>query len=101
MSAGEVFLRITEAFENAGIAYMLAGSFASTAYSSPRSTQDIDFVISATPAQLKSFVESLGRTAAVLRVQREALDQAYLEAWISELEPAEQWSAAKRATGLE
>lgn len=59
MSITEVFLRVTSSLERAGIEYMLVGSFASTRYSSPRSTQDIDIVISATPEQLKILVEDL------------------------------------------
>lgn len=59
MSLTEVFLRITTALENAGIEYMLVGSLASTRYGSPRSTQDIDIVISADPAQLRSFIQHL------------------------------------------
>ena len=38
---------------------MLSGSFASAHYGVPRSTQDIDLVIEATPAQLRAFVEVL------------------------------------------
>jgi len=38
---------------------MLTGSFASAHYAAPRSTQDIDFVIEATPTQLRTFVEAL------------------------------------------
>lgn len=38
---------------------MLSGSFASAYYGSPRSTQDIDLVIEATPAQLRAFVGAL------------------------------------------
>lgn len=38
---------------------MLTGSFASVYYGSPRSTQDIDIVIEATPAQLRGFVANL------------------------------------------
>lgn len=38
---------------------MLTGSFASTRYSSPRATQDIDIVISATPMQLRSLIHDL------------------------------------------
>ncbi len=38
---------------------MLTGSFASAYYGVPRSTQDIDFVISGTAPQLRKFVESL------------------------------------------
>ncbi len=59
MSIPETFQRITKALDEAGVAYMLTGSFASSHYGAPRSTQDIDFVIDATPAQLRSFVESL------------------------------------------
>jgi hypothetical protein len=59
MSALEVFRRITAALDQAGIPYMLTGSFASAYYGAPRSTQDIDLVIEATPAQLRAFVQSL------------------------------------------
>ena len=59
MSAPEVLRRIIQALENAGIAYMLTGSFASAHYGVPRSTQDIDLVIEATAAQLRTFVQSL------------------------------------------
>jgi len=59
MSVPEVLLRITTALEQAGLAYMLTGSFASAYYGSPRSTQDIDLVIAGTSPQLRAFVESL------------------------------------------
>jgi hypothetical protein len=59
MSVGDVFRRITTAFDQAGIRYMLSGSFASAHYGVPRSTQDVDFVIEATPAQLQAFIELL------------------------------------------
>ncbi len=59
MNVPEVFQRVTAALNQAGIAYMLSGSFASAYYGAPRSTQDIDLVIEATPAQLRAFVESL------------------------------------------
>jgi hypothetical protein len=61
MSAGDVFWKLTKAFERAGIAYMLSGSFASAYYGASRSTQDIDFVIEATPAQLETFIKELPR----------------------------------------
>ncbi len=38
---------------------MLSGSFASAYYGSPRSTQDIDLVIAATPEQLRAFAANL------------------------------------------
>jgi hypothetical protein len=59
MTAGEVFRRITTAFDHAGIAYMLSGSFASAYYGAARSTQDIDFVIEAAPAQLQDLAQQL------------------------------------------
>jgi hypothetical protein len=59
MSVTEVFQRVTAALDQAAIAYMLTGSFASAFYGAPRSTQDIDLVIKATPAQLRTFIEHL------------------------------------------
>lgn len=59
MSVAGVFQRITAALDQAGVSYMLAGSFASTFYGAPRTTQDIDLVIAATPAQLSFFVSLL------------------------------------------
>src|ERR1700693_1403167 len=59
MSVPEVFRRMTAGLNRSGIAYMLSGSFASAYYGAPRSTQDIDLVIVATPAQLRAFVEGL------------------------------------------
>jgi hypothetical protein len=59
MSLLAVWQRVTAALDHAGIAYMLTGSFASVYYGSPRSTQDIDLVIAANPAQLRAFIEGL------------------------------------------
>jgi len=42
----EVIRRVIGALENSGVPYMLTGSFASALYGTPRSTQDIDLVIS-------------------------------------------------------
>jgi hypothetical protein len=62
MSAPEVFRRITSALDQAGITYMLTGSFASAYYGALRSTQDIDLIIEATPVQLRAFVQGLPST---------------------------------------
>jgi predicted nucleotidyltransferase len=59
MNISDVLRRITTALDQADVAYMLTGSFASAFYGSPRSTQDIDVIIEATPAQLSTFVDSL------------------------------------------
>jgi hypothetical protein len=56
MSVSSVFQRITSALDQVGIAYMLAGSFASSFYGPPRATQDIDIVIAASEDQLRRFV---------------------------------------------
>jgi len=59
MNVAEVFRPITAALDQAGIRYMLTGSFASAYYGVPRSSQDIDLIIEATPAQLQTFVQLL------------------------------------------
>jgi hypothetical protein len=59
MSVEDVFRRITAALDQAGIGYMLSGSFASAHYGVPRSTQDIDLVIESTSTKLRAFVETL------------------------------------------
>lgn len=61
MTAGEVFRRFTAALDRVGIPYMLTGSFASAYYGATRSTQDIDFVIEATPATLETLMRQLPR----------------------------------------
>lgn len=59
MSVPEVLRRITAALDRAGIAYMLSGSFASAYFGAPRSTQDIDLIIEATPDQLSALFQNL------------------------------------------
>jgi hypothetical protein len=60
MSVPEVFRRIAAKLDEAGVSYMVTGSFASALYGSARSTQDIDIVIAATVEQLRSFIQILG-----------------------------------------
>ena len=59
MNVAEVFRRITAALDQAGVSYMLTGSFASAYYGVPRSSQDIDLIIEATPARLQTFIKLL------------------------------------------
>jgi hypothetical protein len=59
MNAADVLRRTTTALDHAEIEYMLTGSFASAYHGAPRSTQDIDFVIQATPEELKTLAQSL------------------------------------------
>jgi hypothetical protein len=59
MTVAAVLGRIAVALDQAGIPYMLTGSFASAYYGAPRSTQDIDVVIAATPVELRKLVQLL------------------------------------------
>lgn len=59
MIVPEALQRIAAELNRAGIPYMLTGSFAGVFYGSPRSTQDIDLVITANSAQLRAFIETL------------------------------------------
>lgn len=59
MKVAEVFRRITATLDQSGTWYMLAGSSAIAYYGVPRSSQDMDLVIEATPARLQSFIQLL------------------------------------------
>lgn len=62
MTTEDIFRRIIEALERAGIPYMLTGSFACSYHGIPRATQDIDLVIAPTPSQLRTLVHLLPDT---------------------------------------
>lgn len=59
MTAIELFRRIVGLLDAAGIPYMLTGSFASSFHGVPRATQDIDFVIAPTAAQIRALIAQL------------------------------------------
>ncbi len=59
MTTPDVFRRIIGALEQAGIPYMLTGSFASSYHGIPRTTQDIDIVIAPTLEQIRAFITLL------------------------------------------
>lgn len=59
MTLSEALQTIIAALDEAGLAYMLTGSFAGAYYGVPRSTQDIDIVIEGAAPQLRKFVEGL------------------------------------------
>lgn len=59
MNVSEVFRRIAKHLNQAGIDYMLVGSFASTYYGASRSTRDLDIVIAADRDDLKAFIQAL------------------------------------------
>lgn len=62
MSTEGLFGRITKAFEQAGIEYMLTGSFASSYHGEPRATQDIDLVVVADTQQIRELARLLPDT---------------------------------------
>jgi hypothetical protein len=53
----ELLAYITSELEKRGIEYMVSGSFAMTAYTTPRFTRDIDIVIQLNTENLDSFSE--------------------------------------------
>jgi len=62
LSTEDIFRRVVEALERAGIPYMLTGSFASSFHGTPRATQDIDLVIAPTAEQLRRLVRLFPET---------------------------------------
>jgi len=59
MTAADLFGRMVARLEEAGIPYMLTGSFASAYHGRPRATQGIDFVIAASPDQIRTLIRGL------------------------------------------
>jgi hypothetical protein len=59
MTQEEFLVAIAERLETAGVPFMVAGSHGSSFHSQPRTTNDVDFVIDPTPAQLDRFLTLL------------------------------------------
>ncbi|HWX54235.1 MAG TPA: hypothetical protein VN176_06550 [Verrucomicrobiae bacterium] len=59
MTTGDLFRGVSGAFEQAGIPYMLVGSFASSVYGAGRATQDVDFLVAANADKIKAFLNLL------------------------------------------
>lgn len=59
MNAAESLRRFVDVLEQAGIPYMLTGSYASSFHSVPRATRDLDFVIAPTREQVRALVAAL------------------------------------------
>lgn len=59
MNAAESLRRFVDVLEQAGVPYMLTGSYASSYHSVPRATRDLDFVIAPTREQVRALVAAL------------------------------------------
>ena len=55
----QVTLLVIDVFEKLDIAYLIGGSFASTAYGRLRTTQDVDIIASIEPTHVEPFVNHL------------------------------------------
>ena len=60
MSPSDFFGRLITLLEQTGIPFMVAGSLGSGVHGQPRTTNDMDVVISPTEEQLRQFLASLG-----------------------------------------
>lgn len=56
MSVENVFRKVQHALDEAGVPYMITGSFASSVHGEPRASKDIDIIISPTRDQLVAFM---------------------------------------------
>ena len=63
MSVQNLLGRLVAALEGAGVPYMLTGSYASSMYSIPRTTRDVDFVIFPDREQLTRVLQLLPATS--------------------------------------
>lgn len=90
MTTEDVFRRIVEALDRAGIPYMLTGSFASSYHGAPRATQDIDIVIAPSPDQLRALDSFLPATEYYLDLNA-ALEAHAREAQFNVIDLATGW----------
>lgn len=61
MTSAQLFGRVVARLDAADIPHMLTGSFAAAYHGHPRATQDIDFVIAPTAAQIRALIGALPR----------------------------------------
>jgi hypothetical protein len=86
------FLRwLVETLEQAGIAYMVTGSLASTFHGEHRATADVDVVVDPTEQQLERFLRSVGEE---FYVSADAAREALRRRWMfNVIHPAGGWKA--------
>ena len=81
--------RVIRCLDDLGIDYMLTGCYASSIQGEPRSTHDIDLVVSLTSDDADNFVEAFTDPEFYL------LDMAYLEEWAGRLGVSDLWARLK------
>jgi hypothetical protein len=86
LSARDFLGQLIGFLDQAGVPYMIAGSFASTYHGPPRATQDADLVIDPRPESLEMLLRLVTGAGLYVpdRVAREALRQR--GQWAAELE---------------
>jgi hypothetical protein len=62
MPAEDLFAKLRDALEAAGIPYMVTGSFVSAVHGIPRATHDIDVVIAPTAQQLETLIRDFSQS---------------------------------------
>ena len=90
MGPGEVLRCVAPRLEQAKILYMVVGSIAAAYYGLARATYDLDMVISATPQQLKSFIDTLP-SEEYYAVLQDALDAQRHQSMFNVLDTARGW----------
>ncbi len=69
MGAENLFLKLRDALEAAGIPYMVTGSFVSAVHGVPRATHDIDVVIAPTGQQLLTLVREFSESEYYVEIE--------------------------------
>ena len=101
MSDSHPLGRIIALLDQARIPHMLTGSFASTFHGPPRSTQDIDAVLSKLEWAKKGESErQLRDVVGVLAARGEQLGLPYIERWVGPLSVRSLWEQAQRLAAL-
>lgn len=90
MTLEDLFRRVVDALDQAGIPYMVTGSFAGAYHGTPRATQDIDLVIEAQPGQLRRLVALL-QAAGYYADEGAALEAHALGSQFNAIDPTTGW----------
>lgn len=110
MSQQELVRRVIGVLQDAGIEYMITGSWASSMYGEPRATHDIDVVVSLSSADVPNLIRSfeppdfyLSEVAVVVAIQNKSMfnlisvrDGEKVDFWLLTEDPFNQSSFARK-----